>query len=103
MTATFSLASKATVDIRYKLAFGPIFFNAVSRVLVDGTELPETRDIVGSENADVIYMSLSGSALRELSAGSHTVQVQYRSPSPLAFNINQDWTTRALTVHVFGQ
>jgi hypothetical protein len=70
-----------------------------SRLLVDGLERDETRSAVG----DSFYAFTSGLYVGELPVGTHTFEVQYRTPGTLSFDDGGDfWQTRTLSVVAVG-
>ena len=75
LTLSFNLPSPAMGIIIYKLtATGLLEGRMITRVMVDGVEEPPLRDVSGNTH----YYSNAGVFARPLSAGNHTVTVQYR-------------------------
>ena len=71
----------------------------VTRLCLDGSELPDSRCITGNTT----YWSASSLWMGSLPAGSHTFKVQYRTPSinPV-FDPNEDHQKGTLMVMLYG-
>lgn len=96
----FDLTQVTSVHADYQIA--AVSGNSqhlVTRMLLDGNELPQARAITGNTQ----YWCNRGASLGELAAGSHVFQVQYRTPSTGSFiDPGNDWMTGALSIMVFG-
>ncbi|NEO43621.1 MAG: DUF342 domain-containing protein [Moorea sp. SIO4A3] len=100
LSRTFTLAETATVIAFYKISMpGDNTYNShlVTRLIVDGSEV--SRTIVGNTN----YWGNSDFWVDELAAGTHSIQVQYRTRLG---GINNpaltDWHNRVLRIMVLG-
>lgn len=97
LTITFTLDEATTVLSFYNISMpssGSDYL--VTRLMIDNTEVD--RSISNS-----LYFSNTGQYVTELAAGSHTITVQYRSPSSgLSSPASSDYQTRFLQVLVFG-
>lgn len=98
LTITFTLDEATTVLSFYNISM-PSSSDAdylVTRLMIDNTEVD--RSISNS-----LYFSNTGQYVTELAAGSHTITVQYRSPSTgISYPFSSDYQTRFLQVLVFG-
>ena len=70
--------------------------HVLSKLYIDGAEIVGTRSIAGNQ----VYGSNLGMYLGTLSAGTHALDVKYRTPGAGITNGGGDWTTRALTATV---
>lgn len=98
LSRTFSLAQETAVLVYYQIATvgGQ---HLVTRLIVDGNDIVFGRSITGNTQ----YWSPSALWIGRLAAGSHTIRVQYRTPTGGTSNPNgTDWENRVLQVLVFG-
>jgi hypothetical protein len=61
----------------------------VTRLIVDGTQVDYFRVITGN----TVYHTNAITGYVALSSGSHTIQVQYRTPGSFTVNSSNDWIT----------
>lgn len=101
LTTSFTVPpGGATVELSYTMASdtaAPCFF--VTRLMLSGTEVIEARALSGQ----VQYPTVFGRSVRQLTEGTYTATVEYRtngsvisSPNTIAF------TQRSLVVHMLG-
>ncbi len=98
LTRTFSLAQETAVLVYYQITTvgGQ---HLVTRLIVDGADVVFGRSITGNTQ----YWSPSSLWIGRLAGGSHTIKVQYRSPTGgTSFPNGDDWQNRVLHVLVFG-
>lgn len=101
LSYTFTLANDADVLIAYNhssFANGAAGF-IVTRVLIDGVEYPAFRQTAKMETGVDQYPGASATSIVPLTAGAHTVVVQYRTGVDGINNpLVGDWMTRNLTI-----
>jgi hypothetical protein len=96
LSQTFSLSETTAVIAFYQIAMGG-GSHLVTRLVVDNSVV--SRTITGDTN----YWSNSEVWFGELSAGSHTIRVEYRTPKGGSQNpSNSDWENRVLRVIILG-
>jgi hypothetical protein len=66
----------------------------VTRLVIDGVENEYYRAITGN----TIYHTNTISGFVSLSAGAHTIRVDYRTPSNLSSSGSEDWTVAVLQI-----
>ncbi|MEZ4731472.1 MAG: interleukin-like EMT inducer domain-containing protein [Caldilineaceae bacterium] len=102
LSRTFTLTSQTNVLVFYQIAMargGTGNSHLVTRLLIDGGEHISGRAI----NGDIAYWSPSSIWMGALSAGSHTIKVQYRTPAGGTNDpVGSDWNKRVLQILVFG-
>jgi len=109
LTTTFTLAAATNVLAFYQVTMsgsnsivnpnGDGLSHMVTRLAIDSTPPQTSRAIAGN----TLYWSPSNVWIGTLARGTHTVTVQYRSPTggPNSPDTN-DWHSRVLQVLVFG-
>ena len=101
LSLTFSLDTTTAAICNYQIT-GPSYGSGnsasflVTRLVIDGTDVG--RVIQGN----IAYSINTYQYFTELSSGSHTIKVQYRTPVAINYNSNTDWQTKRLQVLVFG-
>lgn len=101
LSRTFTLTSQTNVLVFYQITMdrgGTTNLHLVTRLIVDNSEQSISRSITG----DTLYWSPSSIWMGTLSAGSHTIKVQYRTPAGGTNNPAGDWHKRVLQILVFG-
>jgi hypothetical protein len=101
LNTTFNLTHSTNVSISYQVGYYQSCGSYLgTRVLVDGVEVIPLRSIQGY----FIHGTCSGNYILNLSAGNHTVVVQYRSGG-CHTNIapsGSDYMTKSLQIHILG-
>jgi hypothetical protein len=100
LSQTISVPRATNVLVFYQITMaGASVSHLVTRIAVDGVALDHSRAITG----DTVYWSPSNFCFLTLSAGSHTVTVQYRTPAGGTNNPGgSDWNNRVLQVLILG-
>jgi hypothetical protein len=92
-----SLQHSALVDISYSITTESASgsnTHLCTKLVIDGTNKPETRRITGN----TLYHSNEASLKVQLGAGEHTVRVDYRTPGRFVNCAISDWNSYALSV-----
>jgi hypothetical protein len=96
---TFTLSAETLVMAYYQIACHSQESHFCTRLMIDGVANWQTRSITG----DTTFANPSSLWFGRLSAGSHTIKAQYRSPKAIITNpAGSDWETRILRVLVLG-
>lgn len=104
LTVTFTVPVQTTVQLNYQISyFSPLGQHLVTRLMVDGAEDLGGRSITGTSDTATFYGTNSATVVRSVSAGTHTVTVEYRTPSAINHSPGTtDHQTRRLTALIFG-
>ena len=96
LTHTFTLTEEATVMVNYNISMYGGGSHLVTRLLV-GTDV-RSRNISGN----VLYWHIAATWYETLAAGTHTIKVQYRTPSTRTLSPSADWNDAYLQVMILG-
>ena len=103
LSLSFTLDTTTTVMIQYSIS-GPLGnSHLITKMIVDDST-PEEMEVGRSIQGNHTYGTNRGQYIAELSKGTHTVKVIYRTPAPpggIQYT-NSDWQTRILQVLAFG-
>jgi hypothetical protein len=67
--------------------------NGVTRLMIDGVEIPGTRLAQGNQDTQ---WKFSGTYMATLGAGAHTIKVQYRTPTAFTLDTSTDFESSRL-------
>jgi hypothetical protein len=96
LSGQITLASAAPVELTYAFT-APIAGAVLTRLTVDGNLVPGTVQV-----SEASVISVSASAYVSMSAGPHSIAVQYKAGSTFNFDPSQEFENGALQALAFG-
>ncbi len=96
LTHTFTLTEEATVMVNYNISMYGRNSHLVTRLLVGSNVRSE------GISGNVAYWHVAASWFETLAAGTHTIKVQYRTPTTVTFGPAADYQDAYLQVMILG-
>lgn len=98
LTVTMTSVNAGPAAITWSLAV-PMNGSIVTRLCIDGKVIPSTNVVVGNTT----YATSTGTYYTTLSAGPHTIALQYRTNMAFTFDPAADWQSARLQLMSFDQ